>query len=345
MELEVKRDRLVLRVGGGKWEWGIEPRYWRNPLIYVGILIVVPVVVYFAYPPLLATVIDANLLAAIAIPLALMTIGTGRMNFGPQFYIGIGGYAAALLSIHFGLNPGVTMIAAALAGLLFGFIMSPLSIIAGGLYYSLLTLLLPLLFLEVTFIFTDLFKGDTGLSGIAPLVSVGSFRLNLLIYAFIALAIMLVYLFIVDKVLRSRYAVQMAAINDDEEVANGIGVNVNKVKIISFTMSAMMISVIGWFYAHYYGAFSGQTYLPLSFMLKVFMVTMIGGRMQIYGCIVGGYFIAFLEMILIRTTGDMSSVLFPVILLILLLVLPEGLFGLYRKRHYREYLPTLHVRR
>jgi branched-chain amino acid transport system permease protein len=345
MELEVKRDRIVFRAGGGKWEWGIEPRYWRNPLIYVGILIVAPVVVYFVYPPLLSTVIDANLLAAIAIPLALMTIGTGRMNFGPQFYIGIGGYAAALLSIHFGLNPGVTLLAAPLAGLLFGFIMSPLSIIAGGLYYSLLTLLFPLLFLEVTFIFSDLFKGDTGLSGIAPLVSVGSFRLNLLIYAFISLAIMLIYLFIVDKVLRSRYAVQMAAINDDEEVANSIGVNVNKVKIISFTVAAGMISVIGWFYAHYYGAFSGQTYLPLSFMLKVFMVTMIGGRMQIYGSVIGGYFIAFLEMILIRTTGDMSPVLFPVILLILLLVLPEGLFGLYRKRHYREYLPTLHVRR
>jgi branched-chain amino acid transport system permease protein len=345
MELEVKRDRLVLRIGGGKWEWHIEPRYWRNPLIYVGILIIAPVVVYFAYPPLLATVIDANLLAAIAIPLALMSIGTGRMNFGPQFYIGIGGYAAALLSIHFGLNPGLTLIAAALAGLVFGFLMSPLSIIAGGLYYSLLTLLLPLLFLEVTFIFSDLFKGDTGLSGIAPLVSVGSFRLNLLIYAFIALAIMLVYLFIIDKIFRSRYAIQMAAINDDEEVANGIGVNVNKTKIISFIIPAMMVAVVGWFYAHYYGAFSGQTYLPLSFMLKVFMVTMIGGRTQIYGCIIGGYFISFLEMILIRTTGDMSPVLFPLILLALLLVLPEGLFGLYRKRHYREYMPTLRFRR
>jgi branched-chain amino acid transport system permease protein len=345
MELEVKRDRLVLRVGGGKWEWGIEPRYWRNPLIYVGILIIAPVVVYFVYPPLLTTVIDANLLAAIAIPLALMTIGTGRMNFGPQFYIGIGGYAAALLSIHFGLNPGLTLIAAALAGLFFGFLMSPLSIIAGGLYYSLLTLLLPLLFLEVTFIFTDLFKGDTGLSGIAPLVSLGSFSLNLLVYAFISLALMLFYLFIIDKVFRSRYAVQMAAINDDEEVANGIGINVNKVKIVSFIIPAMMVAVIGWFYAHYYGAFSGQTYLPLSFMLKVFMVTMIGGRTQIYGCIIGGYFIAFLELILIRTTGDMSPVLFPVILLALLLALPEGLFGLYRKRHYREYMPTLHFRR
>jgi branched-chain amino acid transport system permease protein len=345
MELEVKRDRLVFRAMGGKWEWGIEPRYWRNPLIYVSLLILAPVVVYFVYPALLATVIDANLLAAIAIPLALMTIGTGRMNFGPQFYIGVGGYTAALLSIHFGLSPGMTLIAAALAGLVFGFAMSPLSIISGGLYYTLLTLLFPLVFLEITFIYTDLFKGDTGLAGISSLVSVGFFSLNQLVYAFISLAMMLIYLFIIDKILRSRYAIQMAAINDDEEVANGIGVNVNKTKIISFVIPAMMMSIIGWFYAHYYGTFAGVTFLPLAFMLKILMVIMIGGRIQIYGCIVGGYFIAFLELLLTRTTGAMSPVLFPIILLILLLTLREGLFGLYRKRHYREYLPTLHVRR
>ena len=51
--------------------------------------------------------------------------------------------------------------------------MSPLSIIAGGLYYTLLTLLFPLVFLEITFIYTDIFKGDTGLFGIAPMLNVG----------------------------------------------------------------------------------------------------------------------------------------------------------------------------
>ncbi len=345
MEFEVKRERLVLRAGGGKWEWHIEPRYWRNPLIFVGALIVLPLVVYFVYPQGLPTIIEANLLAAIAIPLALMTISTGRMNFGPQFYIAIGGFTAALLSIHVHLNPGLTMIAAALGGLVFGFIMSPLSIIAGGLYYSLLTLLFPLLFLEATLIFSDLFKGDTGLSNIAPMISTGNFKLNYLFYALISLTIMLVYLFVMDKIFRSRYAIQMAAINDDEEVANSIGVNVNKVKILGFTIAATLVAVVGWFYAHYYQAFSGQVFLPLSFMLKIFMVTMLGGRTQIYGCVIGGYFIAILETVLIRTTGDMSPVLFPVILLILLLVLPEGLFGLYRKRHYREYMPTLRFRR
>lgn len=346
MELEVKRDRLVLRVRGQKWEWGIEPRYWRNPLIYVGLLIVFPVVAYLIYPGLLPTIVNANLLAAIAIPLMWMAMGTGRLNFGPQFYIGVGGYTAALLSIHYGVHPALTFIIAALVGLAFGFAMSPISIVAKGLYYTLLTLLFPLVFLELTYIYSGVFKGDVGLAGVAPLVNTGHFKLDYLFVALASLVMMLIYMFIIDKIFRSRYAVEMAAINDDEEVASSIGVNVNKVKIVSFAIPAMMIAIVGWFFAHYYGTFAGITFLPLPFVIKILMVIMIGGRAQIYGCIVGGYFVAFLEMILIRTMGGISPVVFPVILLILLLTLaPEGLFGLYRKRHYREYFPTMHVRR
>jgi len=345
MELEVKREKLVLRVGKGKYEWHIEPRYWRNPFIYIGILILLPIIAYFFYPTLLPTIIDANLLAAIAIPLGWMTVGTGRMNFGPQLYIGAGGYAAALCSIHLGWPPIVTLLVTLVTGLIFGLLMSPLSIIAGGLYYTLLTLLFPLVFLEVTFIYTDIFKGDTGLFGVAPMVSGGSFSTNQLMICLLSLFMMILYMFIVDKTMRSKFSASMASINDDEEVAEAMGVNVKKIKIISFTIPAVMIAVIGWFYAHYYGTFSGITYLPLTFMLKVLMVNMIGGRVQIYGNVVGGYFIAFLELFLLSVLGDISPVIFYVVLLILLLTLSEGLFGLYRKRRYREYLPTLHVRR
>jgi branched-chain amino acid transport system permease protein len=106
-----------------------------------------------------------------------------------------------------------------------------------------------------------------------------------------------------------------------------------------------MIGIVGWFYAHYFATFAGITYLPLNFMVKVLLVIFIGGRAQVFGCVVGGYFIAFLEMILISTIGEIQPFLFPIILFILLFALPEGLFGIYRRRRYREYLPTLHVRR
>jgi branched-chain amino acid transport system permease protein len=345
VDIELKRDRIVIRYKEKKWEWVLEPRYWRNSIIWTSLLLIFPAVSYFVSPALINTMITANIYAAIAIPLALMTIGTGRMNFGPNFFIGVGGYTAALLSIAFGWGPLLTLPFAIIVSLFSALIFSPLVIVARGLYYVLLTLLLPLVFLEVTFIYTDIFKGDVGLFGIKPLVNTGNAKINFLLLAYISTAMMISYLLVINKVIKSRYGLIMASINDDEEVAHSIGVNINKVKILAFVFSAGMIGVVGWFLAHYFGTFAGITYLPLTFMLKILLVLMIGGRAQVFGCIVGGYFVAFLEMILIRTMGPIQPVVFPIILLILLFVLPEGLFGIYRRRRYREYMPTLHVRR
>jgi branched-chain amino acid transport system permease protein len=345
VEIDFKRDRINIRYKNKKWDWLLEPRYWRNSLIWTAVLFIFPTVCYFVSPGLINTMISANLYTAIAIPLGLMTIGTGRINFGPNFYIGLGGYTAALLSIWLGWGPLVTLPFAVIVSLVAAFLFSPLVIVARGLYYVLLSLLLPSVFMELTMIYSDIFKGDTGLFGILPLVDIGNAKINFLLIAYISIAIMLLYLLVINKVMNSRYGIILATINDDEEVAHGIGVNINKVKILSFVIASGMIGVIGWFYAHYFSSFAGQTYLTLNFVTKVLLIMFIGGRAKLFGSVVGGYFVAFLETFLIRTMGPLQAVVFPVILLILLFTLPEGLFGLYRKRRYREYFPTIHVRR
>jgi branched-chain amino acid transport system permease protein len=345
VDMELKRDRVTIRYKHNKWEWIIEPRYWRNSILWVALLLIFPAATYLVSPGLINTMISANLLACIALPMSLMGLGTGRVNFGPNFFVGIGGYTAALLSIGLGWGPLTTLPFAVIVTLFAALLYSPLVIVARGLYYVLLSLLLPFVFFEVTIIYTDIFKGDTGLFGIKPLIDTGNAKINFLAIAYISIAVMVAYLWGINKVIKSRYGLIMAAINDDEEVAHGIGVNINKIKIIVFVAAAGLIGVIGWFYAHYFSSFAGQTYLTFTFMLKVFLTMMIGGRTQIFGCIVGGYFVAFLEMIMIRTMGPIQPVIFPIILLILLFVLPEGLFGIYRKRRYREYYPTIHVRR
>ena len=337
VDIELKRDRLTIRFKQKKWEWIIEPRYWRNSILWVALLLVFPAVTYFVSPGLINTMISANLLAAIAMPMSLMGLGTGRVNFGPNFFVGVGGYTAALLSIGLGWGPLTTLPFALLVTLFTALLYSPLVIVARGLYYVLLSLLLPFVFFEITIIYTDIFKGDTGLFGIKPLIDTGNAKTNFLAIAYISIAVMVAYLWGINKVMKSRYGLIMATINDDEEVAHGIGVNINKIKIIVFVCAATLIGLVGWFYAHYFSSFAGQTYLTFTFILKVFLTMMIGGRTQIFGCIVGGYFVAFLEMILIRTMGPIQPVIFPIILLILLFVLPEGLFGIYRKRRYREY--------
>lgn len=343
MRIEHKRARLVFHIGDLKLEWAIEPRYWRNPLIGVAVLALLPLLIK-SRPDYLTLLTTANIYAAIAIPLAWQMAGIGRMNFGPQFFVGLGGFTAALLSIHLGWGPWQTLGPVLLLGLAFGLLLSPLTTIAQGLYFSLITLILPLIFLEFTYVFTEIFKGETGLSGIASLVHFGKIRTTYLVSCYLSLILMLIFLYLVDKTMRSRIGLYAAAINDDEDVAETCGLDINWWKITCFTLTSVMIAITGWFAAHYYGTFAGTTYLQLPFMLKILLIVMIGGRGELYGAIVGAYFIAFLEQAM-TSLGPINYILFPLILLILLFTLPEGLYGLYRRHKYREYYPTMRVRK
>jgi len=326
-------------------EWLRDPKNWQNIVIFGSLLFLLPLVAYFTLPGIMSTIVTANFYAMIGIPLGLMTIGTGRLNFGPNLYIGIGGYAAALLSVHLGWGPLATFPFAVIAAVLVALGFSPVVNISKGLYFVLLSLLMPLIFLELTFVYSNIFKGDVGLSGIEQLITTGMAKLDIIIVCYLSLIIVLLYLFVTHQLIHSRYGLMMSTINDDEEVAQAVGINISRIKILTFIASAGMIGVSGWFMAHYFGTFSGISYLPLTFMMKILLVLIIGGRAQIHGCVVGAYFVAFLEMLLSRLVGNIQPVLFPIILFILLLSLPEGLFGLFRKRAYGEYMPTLHVRR
>jgi branched-chain amino acid transport system permease protein len=345
VNFELRRDRILARWGDQKYEWVIEPRYWRNPAIGVALLAIIPLFIY-SYPNILTMITTANLYAAVAIPLGLQMLGTARVNFGPQLFLGIGGYTAALLNLHFGLSPLLTLVATILVCTAIALLLSPTTWIAKGLYFSLITLILPLTFLDVTFIWGDIFRGEVGLAGMSPLLSFRKVSWNYLAYFYLSLFLMLGYLFISDKIVRSRFGVNLAAINENEDVARMMGVNVERYKIFYYVFPSVLTGIVGWFIVHTFRTFAGVTYLPLDFMTKILIIVIIGGRAFVYGAVPGAYLISIVEDSL-RGLGPINYVLFPLVLVIAIIVLPrgEGLWGLYHKRHHRDYFPTLHVRR
>ncbi len=345
VDLEFRRDRILLRWRDQKYEWVIEPRYWRNPAIGVGLLALLPLFVS-SYPNILTMITTANLYAAVAIPLALQMLGTARVNFGPQLYLGIGGYTAALLNLHFGFNPLLTLVATIFVCAVISLLLSPTTWIAKGLYFSLITLILPLAFLDVTFIYGDIFRGEVGLVGMSPLLTFKKVNWNYIAYFYLSLVLMLVYLFISDKIVRSRFGVTLAAINENENVARMMGVPVDRYKIFYYVLPSVLSGVVGWFIVHTFRTFAGVTYLPLDFMTKILIIVIVGGRAFLYGAIPGAYLVSAVEDSL-RSFGPINYVLFPLVLIALIVFLPrgEGLWGLYHKRHPRDYFPALHVRR
>ena len=345
VDLEIKRDRLVLRWSQHKYEFVIEPRYWMNPSLGVGILLIIPLLVY-GWPNLLTMVTTANLLAAITIPLSLQILGTGRLNFGPQLYLGLGGYTAALLDLHLGWGPWLTLPATVFVCFSFSLLLSPITWIAKGLYFSLITLILPLAFLDLTYIYGDIFRGEVGLMGMQALIDLGKVKWNYLAYYYLSLFLLLSYMLLGVRIGKSRYGFSLAAINENEEVARMMGVPVNFYKVLYYVFPSVLIGVVGWFIVHTFRTFAGVTYLPLDFMLKILIIVLIGGRAYMYGAVPGAYFVASLEELL-RGFGALHYVVFPLVLIVMILILPrgEGLYGLYHKRHPRDYFPVLRVRR
>ena len=345
VNLEFKRDRVNLRWGESKYEYILEPRYWRNPALGILFLVIMPLF-FYNRPSLLTMVTTANLLAALTIPLSLQILGTARLNFGPQLYLGLGGYTSALLNLHLGWNPVLTLAATILVCLVVSLALSPITWIAKGLYFSLITLILPLAFLDLTYIYGDLFRGEVGLMGMSAMINLGRVKLNYMAYYYLSLILMLLYMLVADRIAKSRYGFALAAINENEDVARMMGVRVNQYKVFYYVFPSVLTGVVGWFIVHTFRTFAGVTYLPLEFMLKVLIIVLVGGRAFVYGAVPGAYFVAILEELL-RSLGSFHYVLFPLALLAAILILPrgEGLFGLYHRRHHRDYFPVLRVRR
>ncbi|MET1124547.1 MAG: branched-chain amino acid ABC transporter permease [Archaeoglobaceae archaeon] len=351
MRLEPRRGRLIIHLAGRKFEWTIEPRYWRNSAIGFLIWLSLPGIVYGASliglkpVALLSTLIFANVIVMICVPLTLQIIGTGRVNFGPHFFVAIGGYVAALLSKNLGLPPSLTLLAAFLAGCGIGAALSPITIISRGIYFVLITLLLPFVLWHITYWRSDIFGAETGIPGVELLVSTGNLINDLIAYYYISFAIAFLLLFLTDRVLRSRYGFLMGVINEDEDVAASYGIDINRIKVVVFTITNGAIAVAGWFLAHYQGSFTGPAWLTPAFLIIILLTTTLGGKGAIYGIVISAYVITVLREVTRSVFGELSTIALFVILLLFLYLLPEGFWGLYRKRRYREYEPSIKVRR
>jgi len=352
VRLEARRGRVIIHFYSRKFEWIIEPRYWKNPFIGLIIWLLIPPIILaisqivpISVLSILSTLIFANILCILAIPLTLQIIGTGRVNFGPHFFAAIGGYTSALLSKNFGFSPLATLPASFAFGSLIALGLSPITIISRGLYFVLITLLLPFILLEIAYWQSEIFGAETGIPGVPMLFDTGNIFQDVILYFYLSLAIALVYLLISDRILRSRYGFMMGVINEDEEVAETYGINTKKIKIPTFTLTSGAMAIAGWFIAHYYGSFTGPAWLYPSFLILILLTTTLGGKGAIYGVVISAYVIATLREITRVAFGELSIVVLFLILLLLLYFLPEGFWGLYRKKRYREYFPTIKIRR
>lgn len=157
----------------------------------------------------------------------------------------------------------------------------------------------------------------------------GAFMFGGLIFTFNRLFIIGVSIFLIIVlhilVQHTRFGKSMRAISQDEDKAISLGINQDRVAILTFAIGSGMAGIAGGIIGGIYGL---NPMMGLEPILFAFVIVVIGGMGSIIGAIVGGYIVGISEALMVGYfQAELSTIVAFSLLYILLLIRPEGLFG------------------
>jgi len=124
---------------------------------------------------------------------------------------------------------------------------------------------------------------------------------------------------------KTRFGASIRAIGDDEQVASIIGINTKKVISWVFIIAGIIAGLAGILVGLDTGI---EPTMGMQLLLKAVIVVIIGGVGRIYGVVIGGFLLAFIENIAVwHISGEWKDVIAFSVLIIFLLVKPTGITG------------------
>ena len=274
----------------------------------------------------------------LAVSLNLINGFTGQFSIGHAGFMAIGAYVSSFLSINSGdrirglvsfapeavqksvLLLVVLGVGAVCAGAA-GFLVGVPSLRLRGDYLAIVTLGFGEI-IRVFIVNIDAVGGARGLGGMPKLANF------FWIYLFAAGTVA-----VVSRIVGSSFGRTLIAIREDEIAAEAMGVNTTRAKVLSFVVSSAMAGVAGGLFAHY------LIYLhPNSFTFirsfEIIIMIVIGGLGSITGSVLGAVlYITATEGL--RQFAQYRMVAFSLLLVILMIVRPQGILGHRELRYFR----------
>ncbi|OQB23757.1 MAG: leucine/isoleucine/valine transporter permease subunit [Firmicutes bacterium ADurb.Bin182] len=247
---------------------------------------------------------------------------SGQISLGHAAFFTLGAYTSGLLNIYFNLPLYLTIPAGTILATLIGAL---LAYPASKLKFHFLSLA-TVAFGEITYYF--LYKSPGGFTrdfkGI-NVISIGFLGEDYLKWYFFLLAFVVIVLLGKTSLIKSRTGRAFISIRENTHAADGMGINVRKNKIIAFAVSAFLTGLAGALYVHLIKYISPETSMQKQSVLFLTML-LFGGTASIMGTIMGVVCIEVL-MEAIRPLQEYQMLFYGVLLLIVIVALPGGIYG------------------
>ncbi len=245
----------------------------------------------------------------------------GEVNFGPTFLIGTGGYTAGILDNLYQPPIWLCLVAGALAAVVGGVVLALPALRVRGPYFGLTTLVAVLILQNFIVVDASLTGGEIGLT-VPDVISISEAK-----NYEIALWFMAVSGAILFSLARSPVGLILQASGQDAVQAGALGFNVTKHKLAAFIISAFFSGLAGGLLIFYFGSASVGTLVDITVGVQVIIAAVVGGRRTILGAALGAVFLVAMSELL-RPLGDLSNFLVFAMALVVVLLFPNGFFGL-----------------
>ena len=268
----------------------------------------------------------------LAVSLNLINGFTGQFSIGHAGFMAIGGYGSAMITLHggkawaaaiaaAGVPAGLAQAGPLVVALLGGGVMAAIAGYLVGLpslrlrgdYLAIVTLgfgeIIRVLILNI-----DAVGGARGLPGIpgwANFFWVGGG----------VLAVVLVS----RHLATSTHGRALFAIRDDEVAAEALGVDTTRYKVLAFVIGSFFAGVAGGLFAHYLSYLNPNSFTFLK-SIEVIAMVVLGGMGSVSGAVLAAIVLTLLPEVL-RPVKDYRMVLYSLMLIVLMIVRPQGLLG------------------
>jgi branched-chain amino acid transport system permease protein len=256
----------------------------------------------------------------ITVSWAMFSGPTGYISLASAAFFGVGIYASAILGRTFPLV--LVFGIGGLSSFCLALLVGALTLRLRGIYFVMFTFGLVELLLHFILWWEVNITGTTG-RVVPTMDNTTVYHLMLMILAILVITSYLIR--------RSKFGLALQSIGEDEEAAAHTGVNVTRLKIVTFAISAFFIGAAGaimatrWTYIDPRIAFN-----PLISFMPVLMA-IFGGMGQLYGPIIGATIFTYLEEFLITRFPYYYMLIFGIIMVVAILYLPNGLVGLIQE--------------
>jgi branched-chain amino acid transport system permease protein len=246
----------------------------------------------------------------------------GQVSFGHAVFFGLGAYGGGLLYLHLGISPWWGMIAGPLLAVIIGIPIGLITFRLRGAYFA-----LAMLALGETFriVFTNWEPVTAGAVGILTSRTWGAQKLP---YYYIALAIAALSIYVVYRLIHSKYGYYFVSIREDQDAAEGLGIPTTKYKLYALIPSAFFTGLAGAVFMNYIAYIEPHLVFNLSAIsIMMILAVMMGGAGTLWGPVLGAALYTVLSEALRAVIGPISYLVFPLIACLIIMFLPDGIIG------------------